>query len=78
MVPRGPRAAPGEQRAEAITAVLLSTPWLGSLEEVVRPARAQILQQLGLPPPKQAAAPQRKEIKEDGDTYAELVGEMGY
>ena len=74
----GAGVAEGPERAEALQQLLIETPWLASLEENARPARGRILTILGLPPPQvaAAAAPKKKEAAQD--TYAELVGEMGY
>ena len=68
-------------RLDALMSLLLETQWLGGVEQHARPARAAMLELLGLPPPLVAAAapPKAKHVKptEEG-TYAELVGEMGY
>ena len=68
-------------RLDVLMSLLLETPWMGSVEEHARPARATMLERLGLPPPLVAplVAPKAKQHKpsEEG-TYAELVGEMGY
>jgi hypothetical protein len=70
--------AEGPERAEALQQLLMETPWLGSLEEHARPARGHIIDLLGLPPPQVAAAAPPKKKETTQDTYAELVGEMGY
>ena len=75
-----PEPAPVDPgRLDVLMSLLLETPWLGNVEQHARPARATMLDQLGLPPPLvAAAAPQTKVKKSDEGTYAELVGEMGY
>ena len=71
-------APPGAERAEAIIEMLIGTPWLASLDENAKPVRARILAMLGLPPPQVGAPAQTRQKEAAEETYAELVGEMGY
>ena len=75
--PAEPPMAEGPERHEAVLSVLTETAWLGGLDEAARPARARLLGVLGLPPP-MVAAKAAVAKKAEADSYAELVGEMGY
>ena len=70
--------APGDERLGVLMSLLMETAWLDNLEAHAKPARARLLSVLGLPPPKvsQAAAVRVKKV--DENSYAELVGEVGY
>ena len=77
-----PAAMPaGEPRLEMLQGVLLETAWLGDLEKDAKPARAKLLEALGLPPPRvvAGAAPAKPKADEKAFLdYKELVGEVGY
>ena len=65
-------------KMDDLMSVLLETPWLDSIDQHARPARAKLLELLHLPPVSVAAeAPTVDKSKKEG-TYKELVGEMGY
>jgi len=67
--------APG--RLDELIAVLLETPWLESLDNSARPARAKVLKCLGLPAPRACTVAPKTTFVEDV-SYKELVGEVGY
>lgn len=73
--------ASGDARLELLMGVLLETAWLGGLDEQAKPARAKLLEALGLPPPRVAPSTGPAKVKVDEKAfldYKELVGEMGY
>jgi hypothetical protein len=61
--------------------LLTETAWLADIDGQARPARTRMLELFGLRPPQLAVAdtarPHLKAQVED-DSYAALVGEMGY
>ncbi len=76
--PAEPPMEAGDERLAVLMGVLTETAWLGALDASARPARARLLAVLGLPPPKVMGGGAAKVTKEKEETYAELVGEMGY
>ena len=74
-----PSMPPGDARLELLMAVLVETAWLDNLEKHAKPARAKLLEALGLPPPKVVESNKAavKKVEEDL-TYKELVAEVGY
>jgi len=78
----GERLAPdGPERLDECLRLLTETAWLADLDEQARPARARMFELFKLRPPQVAAAnpiARPSVSKEDDDSYAALVGEMGY
>ena len=73
--------ASGDARLEVLSSVLIETAWLAELEANAKPARAKLLQLLGLPPPRLVGAAAGAPKAADQDAFLEykaLVGEMGY
>ena len=69
----------GDARLELLMSVLMETAWLDGLDANAKPARAKLLEALGLPPPKvMDAKPVAAKKVADEDSYKELVGEVGY
>eukprot|EP00965_Chrysotila_dentata_P187166 6171960-Pleurochrysis_carterae.AAC.1 len=67
---------------EELMRLLTETPWLASLPEHARPARAQVLALFGLKPPQVDSAARDSVVTRasvaEHESYKELVGEMGY
>lgn len=74
-------AAGGPGRLDECMRLLTETGWLAHLDEHARPARARMLELFGLPLPQLAAAAAARphvQAQLEDDSYAALVGEMGY
>jgi hypothetical protein len=74
-------AASGSDRLDECMRLLTETGWLAGLDEHAKPARTRMLELFGLRPPQVAAAAVARsnvQAQREDDSYAALVGEMGY